>query len=96
MTLEDHAWEGRLVGYSVDSKSFPVYNSSRRSARESTNVIFIGKPSEFPEPDLVSGFDVGEFTYDDYHDLVRAVRNYTPTLDPVSYTHLTLPTTPYV
>ena len=78
--LEHRAWEGCLVGYSVDSNSFRVYNSSTRSVRESRNVIFIEAPSVLPEPDLVSGFDEGEFTYDDY-DMVRDVRNCTSTLD---------------
>ena len=71
----------RLVGYSVDSKSFRVYNSSPRSVPESRNVIFVEIPSVLPEPDLVSGFDEGEFTYDDYDDMVRDVRNYTSKLD---------------
>ena len=80
-TLKHRAWEGRLVGYSVDSKSFRVFNSSTRSVRESRNVIFIEAPSVLPEPDLVSGFYEGEFTYDDYDDIFRDVRNYTSTLD---------------
>ena len=70
--LEHRAWEGRLVGYSVDIKSFRVYNSSTRSVPESRHVIFIGlviyTPSVLPEPDLVSGFDGGELTYDGYDD----------------------------
>ena len=33
------------------------------------------------ETHLVSGFDEGEFTYDDYDDMVRDVRNYTSKLD---------------
>ena len=33
--LEHRAWQGRLVGYSVDSKSFRVYNASTRSVHES-------------------------------------------------------------
>ena len=75
--LEHRAWEGRLIGYSVDSESFRVYNSSTRSVRESRNVSFIETPAVLPEPDLVSGFDEGEFTYDEYDDMVRDVRNYT-------------------
>ena len=79
-TLEHRAWEGRLVGYSVDSKSFRFYNSSR-IVHESRNVIFIETPSVLPEPDLVSAFDEGELTYDDYDDMVQDVRNYTSKLD---------------
>ena len=80
--LEHRAWEGRLVGYSVDSKSFRVYNSSTRSVRESRNVIFIETPSVLSEPDLVSGFDEREFTYDDYDDSPRRTELwYTSKLD---------------
>ena len=79
--LEHRAWEGRLVGYSVDIKCFRVYNSSTRSVRESRNVIFIETTSILPDPDLVSVFDEGEFTYNDYDDMVRDVRNYTSKLD---------------
>ena len=79
--LEHRAWEGRLVGYSMDSKSFRIYNGSTRSVRESRNVIFVETPSVLPEPDLVSGFDGGEFTYDEYDDMVRDVRNYASNQD---------------
>ena len=71
--LEHRAWEGRLVGFSMDSKSFRIYNASTRSVRESRNVIFMETPSVLPEQDLVSGFDEGEFTYDEYDDMVRDV-----------------------
>ena len=70
---EQRPWEERLVSYSMDSKSFQIYNASTRSVRESKNVIFIGTPSVLPEQDLVSGFDEGEFTYDEYDDMVRDV-----------------------
>ena len=43
----------------------------------SRNVTFIHTPSVLPEPDLVVGFDEEEFTYDDYDDMVRDVRNCT-------------------
>ena len=79
--MDHRAWAGRLVGYSVDSKSVRVYNSSTRTVRESRNVIFVETPSVLPEPDLVSGFNEGEFTYDDYDDMVRHVRTYTSKLD---------------
>ena len=32
----------------------------------------------------MSGFDEGEFTYDEHDDMVRDVRNYTSNLDPAS------------
>ena len=53
--LEYRAWEGRLVGHNMNSKSFRIYNASTRSVHESRNVIFIETPSVLPEPDLVSG-----------------------------------------
>ena len=46
--LDCRAWEGRLVGYSVDNKSFPVYNPATRSVRESRNVTFIETSSAVP------------------------------------------------
>ena len=79
--LDRRAWEGRLVGYSMDSKSFRVYWSATRSVHESRNVIFIETPSVMPEPDLVSGFDEGDFTYEEYVYMVHDVRNYISNLD---------------
>ena len=37
--LKHRAWEGSLVGYSMDSKSFRIYNPNTKSVRESRNVI---------------------------------------------------------
>ena len=62
-------------------KSFRIYNASKRSVRERKNVIFIETPSVLPEPDLVSGVDEGEITYDVYDDMVQDVRNYISNLD---------------
>ena len=75
--LDRRAWEGRLVGYSMDSKSFRVYWSATRSVHESRNVIFIETPSVMPEPDLVSGFDGGDFTYEEYDYMVQDCLLYT-------------------
>ena len=36
--LEYRAWEGRLVGYSMDSKSYRIYNNETRHVR---SVVFI-------------------------------------------------------
>ena len=74
--LEHHAWEGRLVGYSMDRKSYWVYNAERRRVRDSRNVIFIDTPSVMPPPD-VGGYGAREFTYDGHDDMVGDVRNYT-------------------
>ena len=60
--LGRRAWEGRLLVYSVDSKSFRVYNPAIRSVRENRNVVFIDTPSVMPEPDLVGGSDEGDVT----------------------------------
>ena len=79
--LEHRAWEGRLVGYSMDGKSFRIFNASTRSVRQSRNIIFIETLSVLPEPDLVNGFYEGEYTYDGCDDMVRDVRNFTSHLD---------------
>ena len=34
------AWEGRLVGYNMDSKSYRIYNNETRCVRSSRNVVF--------------------------------------------------------
>ena len=39
--LEHRAWEGRLVGFSEERKSYQIYSSERRRVRVSQNVIFI-------------------------------------------------------
>ena len=43
--------------------------------------MFIETPSVMHEPDFVGGFDEEDFTYDEYHDMVRDARNYTSNLD---------------
>ncbi|CAN0579240.1 unnamed protein product, partial [Ectocarpus sp. 12 AP-2014] len=48
--LNPKAWEGRLCGYSMDSKSFRIYNPEKGNVRESRNVIFIETPSAIPDP----------------------------------------------
>ena len=74
--LEHRAWEGRLVGFSEESKSYRIYNSETRRVRVSQNVIFIETPSVAPSLDA-RGLGDGEFTYDDHGDMLRDVRNYT-------------------
>ena len=74
--LESRAWEGRLVGYSLDSKFYRLYNTQTRRVRESRNVIFIETTPAPPSLDE-RGFDDGKFTYADQNDMIRDVRNYT-------------------
>ncbi|CAB1109507.1 unnamed protein product [Ectocarpus sp. CCAP 1310/34] len=68
--LEYRAWEGRLVGYSMGSKSYQIYNSETRRVRVSRNVVFIETPPVAPALDE-GGFDDGEFTYDNHDDMGR-------------------------
>lgn len=77
--LDPRAWEGRLVGYSLDSTSFRIFNPEKRDVREGRNLFIIETPFVMPEPDLdsMSGSDEGKFTYDERDDLVRDVRDYT-------------------
>ncbi|CAB1113015.1 unnamed protein product [Ectocarpus sp. CCAP 1310/34] len=86
--LDSRAWEGRLVGYSLDSKSYRIYNAQTRRVRESRNVIFIETTPAPPSLDE-RGFDDGEFTYADHDDMIRDVRNYTTnhSVDALSPTH---------
>ena len=73
--LESRSWERRLVGYSLDSKSYRLYNAQTRRVQESRNVILIETTPAPPSLDE-RGFDDGEFTYADQNDIIRDVRNY--------------------
>ena len=46
--LEHCAWEEPIVGYSMGSYSFRIYNPMTKSVRESRIVIFIKAPSAMP------------------------------------------------
>ena len=59
--LEHRAREGRLVGFSEESKSYRIYNSKTRRVRVTQNIIFIKTHSVAPSLDR-RGFDDGEFT----------------------------------
>eukprot|EP00903_Cladosiphon_okamuranus_P015234 g14080.t1 len=74
--LKHRAWEGRLVGYSMNSKSYRVYNAETHRVRESRNVVIIEPNAQPPSLDA-RGFDDGEFTYDDHDEMIRDVRNHT-------------------
>ena len=67
--LDPKAWEGRLCGYSMDSKSFRIYNPAKGNVRKSRNVIFIETPPYLADPGPCSGLTCGELTYEDNADL---------------------------
>ncbi|CAM9967302.1 unnamed protein product, partial [Ectocarpus sp. 12 AP-2014] len=82
--LDPKAWEGRLCGYSMDNKSFRIYNPETGNVRESRNVIFIETPSTIQDltPSSRAGDDdfgytsdnrpeEDEFGYDNNDDLLR-------------------------
>ena len=74
--LDPKGWERRLCGYSMDSKSFRIYNPAKGNVREIRNIIFIETPPTLPDPAPASGFTDGEFTYEDNNDLLRDVMDY--------------------
>ena len=97
--LELKAVEGRLVGYSNNSKSYRIYTPVIRCIMESRNVIFIETPSRLlPPPSEVShtqllpssnATNVHIYTTDDF---LRGLRDYTSVLEPLtsaSVDHLT-------
>ena len=47
--LEDRSWEGRLCGYSQDTKAYRIYNEKTNKV-ESRNVVFIETPSKLVSP----------------------------------------------
>ena len=75
-SLDHRALEGRLVGFSGESKSYRIYNSKARRVRVSQYVVFIKTPSVAPSLDA-RGSDDQEFTYDGHDDMLRDVQNYT-------------------
>ena len=89
--LELKAVEGRLVGYSNNSKSYRESNPTTRRIIESQNVIFIATPSRlFPPPleetsqqvNLPSnGMDDHYYITDD--DFLCDLRDYTCVLEPL-------------
>ena len=89
--LELKAVEGRLVGYSNNSKSYRVYNPATRRTTESRSVIFIETPSRlFPTPleetskqvNLPSsGMDDHNYITD--NDFLRDLHDCTCTLEPI-------------
>lgn len=54
--LQLKAWEGRLVGYGADSRTFCIYKPSTKQVLESRNVTFI----EPPFTRLPSGIALGD------------------------------------
>ena len=47
--LDPHAWEERLVGYSSNSTSFSIYNTTTKRVVELRNVILLEPPTVTPE-----------------------------------------------
>ena len=67
--FESNAREGRLVVYSLDTKSYRLYIAQTRRAREGRIIVFIETP---PAPHSLDerGFNDGEFTYADQDDMI--------------------------
>ena len=68
--LEEKAWEGVMIGYSKDSRSYRVYNPHNRRITESRNVTFIETPrralSQAGQNNLLSSNDEEDETNEDY------------------------------
>ena len=89
------AAEGRLLGYSSNSKSYRVYNPVTRCIMGGRKVIFIGMPSRLLPPpsqgprllmqELLPGDDQGRdnkgYNYITDDDFLRDLRNYTSMVD---------------
>ena len=95
--LEDRSWEGRLCGYSQDTKAYRIYNAKTNKVVESRNVVFIETPSKLVsqptnEPDNINE-NIGILSFLDVqkgHGMLRDVRDYTSRIDfnnDVTYDH---------
>ena len=45
--LEDRAFEGKLLGYGLDSQTYRIFNPSNGTVVESRNMTFIESPTRF-------------------------------------------------
>ena len=92
--LDAAAWEGKVCGYSEESKSYRVWNPKTHRVVESRNATFIETPPHLlPPPSKLSSlqdlvppsWDIEDDTLDNdyisYDDLLRDVRDYTGVLD---------------
>ena len=87
--LELKAVEGRLVGYSNNSKSYRVYNPATRRVMQSRSVVFIETPSRlFPPPLEESSPQINppnngmsDHNYSTDDDFLRDLRDYTSVLE---------------
>ena len=70
--LEDRAFEGKLCGYSHNSKAYRIYNPAKGTVVESRNVTFLETPAYTLPPDV---------TTEDYH-YEEDVLRFTSELDP--------------
>ena len=91
--LDAMAWEGKLCGYSLENKSYRVWNPKTDHIVESSNVTFIEIPSHLLPPpshlpplhDLVRlSWDFDDNTLDNdyisYNDLLQDIRDYSGVL----------------
>ena len=92
--LDAAAWEGKVYGYSEESKPYRVWNPKIQRVVESRNVTFIEiRPHLLPPPSKLSplqnlvppSWDIDDDTlnidYISYDDLLRDVRDYIGVLD---------------
>ena len=93
--LEDRSWEGRLCGYSQDTKAYRIYNEKTNKV-ESRNVVFIETPSKLVspptnEPDNINDMDnIDILSFHDVqegHDMLRDVTSRIDFNKDVTYDH---------
>ena len=78
--LEDRSWEGRLCGYSRDTKAYRIYHAKTNKVVESRNVVFMETPSKLVSPptnepvNIKEMNNIGIFSFHDVqegHDMLR-------------------------
>ena len=94
--LEDRSWEGRLCGYSQDTKAYRIYNAKTNKVVEIRNVVFIETPSKLVspptnEPDNINDMDnIDILSFHDVqegHDMLRDVTSRIDFNKDVTYDH---------
>lgn len=87
--LGPRAREGHLVGYTMDSEGFPIYNPANHNVRETRNVKFIETPSSMIREPHLASFGNGEFTHMEFDELLRKITDYASSTDRTSVVDLT-------
>ena len=78
--LEDRAFEGKLCGYSHNSKAYRIYNPAKGTVVESRNVTFLETQAYTLPPDVTTeDYHYEEDVHPELRPLISGARRTSPT-----------------